>query len=342
MLKRFIPTALIVLLLAVLAPVQGFADKKVYTIRMATVAPDGSPWHDSLQRIEKRWSEQSDGQLRLRSYLGGALGDENQTIAETRRGQIQMVGASIGAVGSLVPEVNVLELPFLFRNEAEADYILDEVIGDELRDIFAERGFVLLMWSENGYRHFGTKFGHIRKPSDLRGRQMRAQENTIHLNTYRALGATPVPIPTTEAIPALQTGVVQGFDQTPLFGFATGLHNQATHWTVSDHIYQPGAILINKSFFDGLPEELQQIMLADADEEARKSRAGVRALTPLLVQNLEASGLDVHRLTDEERKAFVEAVQPVHEEFAEKASPRARALYEKITAGLEEYRANNP
>lgn len=342
MLSRLIPTALIVLLLAVLAPAQGLADKKVHTIRMATVAPDGSPWHDSLQRIEKRWSDDSDGRLRLRSYLGGALGDENQTIAETRRGQIQMVGASIGAVGSLIPEVNVLELPFLFRNEAEADHILDNVIGDDLNEIFKERGFVLLMWSENGFRHWGTKFGHIKKPSDLRGRQMRAQENTIHLNTYRALGATPVPIPTTEAIPALQTGVVQGFDQTPLFGFATGMHNQSTHWTVSDHIYQPGAILINRSFFEGLPDDLQKIMLKDAHKEAQESRAGIRALTPLLVQNLSAAGLDVYHITEDERKAFVEAVQPVYEEFVRRASPRAKALYEKITAGLEEYRANNP
>jgi TRAP-type transport system periplasmic protein len=322
-------------------PLSATADDKKYIIKMATVAPEGSPWHDSVARIQKRWSEESKGRIVLRPFLGGRLGDENQTMAETRRGNIEMVGASVGAVGSLVPEVNMLELPYLFRSVEEADYILDKVILEDLEKIFEERGFKLLMWSENGFRHFGTKYGFVKSPTDMRGRKMRSQENRIHLSTYRALGALPVPIPTTESMPALQTGVVDGYDNTPLFAFAIGLHTQTKYWTVSDHIYQPGAILMNKKLFDSMPKDLQAILMKDRHQETVDSRAGIRALTPLLIQNLAAAGLEVHTLTPAEREAMAKSVKPVYDEFEKDAPPRTKALYKKVQAGLAKYRAEN-
>ncbi len=314
------------------------AQDKTYVIKMATVAPEGSPWHDSLKRIQKRWESESKGRLKLRPYLGGKLGDENQTIAETKRGNIQMVGASTGAIGSLVPEVNVLELPFLFRSVEEADYILDQVIQDDMEKIFRDRGFVFMMWSENGYRNFGTQFGFVKSPADLKGRKIRSQENRIHLATYRALGALPVPIPTTEVIPAMQTGVVEGYDQTPLFTYAIGLQTQTKYWTVSDHIYQPAAILVNRDFYESLPADLQKLLLDNRDKETKDSRAGIRALTPLLLQNLKNAGLQMHELAPAERQTLEKAVKPVYADFEKEAPPRSKELYKKITVALEKYR----
>lgn len=333
--------SLAVPLALVAAALPAEAADKVYVIKMATVAPEGSPWHDSLVRIEKKWEKDSGGRLKLRAFLGGKLGDENQTISETKRGNIQMVGASIGAIGSVVPEVNFLELPFLFRNLDEADYVLDQVIGDDLEKIFEDRGFKLLMWSENGYRNFGSNWGPIKTPADLKGHKMRSQENRIHLATYRALGALPVPIPTTEVLPSMQTGVVEGYDQTPLFAFAIGLHTQTKYWTVSDHLYQGAAILINKKFFDGLPADLQAVLLKDRQAETIESRKGIRALTPLLIQNLSAAGLKVTELTPAEKEAFEKAVAPAYAEFEKDAPPRTKALYQKTIKALKAYRAKN-
>jgi tripartite ATP-independent transporter DctP family solute receptor len=340
MINRFLTTGLLFCSVA-LAPVTAAAAEKTYTIKMATVAPEGSPWHDSLTRIQKKWEGESKGRLKLRAFMGGKLGDENQTVSETKRGNLQMVGASAGAVGSMVPEVNFLELPFLFRDTAEADYILDQVIGKDLEKIFADRGFVFLMWSENGYRHFGSNWAPIRKPEDMKGHKMRSQENRIHLSTYRALGALPVPIATTEVLPALQTGVVEGYDQTPLFAFAIGLHTQSKYWTVSDHMYQPGVILMHKGFYDSLPKDLQTLIMSERQKETEEARVGIRALTPLLVQNLGAAGLTVIELTETERAAFEKAVQPVYKEFEKEAPPRSLELYKKTVKALAEYRAKN-
>jgi tripartite ATP-independent transporter DctP family solute receptor len=312
---------------------------ETYSIKLATVAPEGSPWDDSLKRFKKRVEAKSNGRLKLRVFLGGTLGDENQTVEQTKRGQIQVVGASTGALGSQVNEVNFLELPYLFRNLEEADYILDTVIGDELDAIFRERGFVVLMWSENGIRNFGTQYGFIKKPADMKSHKMRSQENPIHLSMYRAYGALPVPIPTTEVLSSLQTGVVDGYDQTPLFTFAIGLHNSTKYWTVSDHIYQPGAIVMNKEYFDKLPKDLQDILLEERRQDTIESRKGIRALTPLLIENLRASGLQVYTLTQAEKEVFAKASQPVYAEFEKTAPPRSKALYKKTVEALKKYRA---
>src|SRR5688500_15125514 len=223
-----------------------------FTLKLASVAPEGTPWAEQVIEFRKKVEAESNGRLRIKPFLGGALGDENQTLGECRRGAIGMWGGTIGSVASSVPEISVLELPFLFRNAEEADHILDNVLAQELRKRLLARGFVVILWSENGFRSFGTKWAPIHGPADLKGHKMRSQESLVHLETYRALGALPQPIAVTEVLPALQTGVVDGFDNTPLYTFAASWHLAIKHFTLSQHIYQPGLILLSKQEYDKL------------------------------------------------------------------------------------------
>src|SRR5688572_25568155 len=170
------------------------------TLKLATVAPDGTPWSDGLKQLKAMVEMDTAGRIVVKPFLGGVLGDENETVVACQRGQIQGVGASTGAVAAVVPELAVLELPLLFRNTAEADHILDNVILTKAEALFRERGLVLGFWSENGYRSFGTRFGFVKSPADLAGHKMRSQEHKAHLETYRQFGASPVPIPVTEVL----------------------------------------------------------------------------------------------------------------------------------------------
>ena len=104
-----------------------------------------------------------------------------------------------------MPELNVLELPYLFRSLEEADHIIDTVITEPMAELFRRYGLVLGFWNENGFRHIGSKDKPIIQPADLKGRKMRSQESPVHLETWKAYGASPVPIPTTEVLTALQT-----------------------------------------------------------------------------------------------------------------------------------------
>ncbi len=307
------------------------------TIKMATMAPEGSPWAASLNEWKRIAEENSSGKLKIKLFLGGKLGDENETVLACKRGQIQAVGASTGALASQIPELNVLELPYLFSTAAEADDVLDNVIKSDVMNAASARGLVFGFWSENGFRSFGGKFA-VNTPADLKGKKMRSQESPAHLAMYRAFGASPVPIPTTEALTAIQTGVVEGYDQTPLFAFAASWHTVSTHYSVSEHIYQPAAIMFNKVAFDTWPAEVKAALAKANDAVVVSLRRDVRAMTPLLLDNLTASGVTVNVLSAAERAPFQALAKDARSSYIKGASTGEKELYKKITDALAKRR----
>ena len=302
-------------------------------LKLATIAPEGTPWAEQVTQYKAHVEAVTKGRLRIKPFLGGALGDENQTVAECRRGAIPMWGGTTGALATSVPEISVLELPYLFRGSEEADRILDQILADELRERLAARGFVLVLWAENGFRSFGTKWGPVRAPGDLKGHKMRSQESLVHLETYRALGALPQPIAVTEVLPALQTGVVDGFDNTPLYTFAASWHLAIKHFTLTEHVYQPGVVLASKREFDRLPADLQRALTADLGQITAQGRAAVREMNPLLLQNFTSAKIPVHRPSAAERAAFSRATRVVYEKYV-RAVPAAKPLLALIQKAL--------
>ncbi|HCH63430.1 MAG: C4-dicarboxylate ABC transporter substrate-binding protein [Deltaproteobacteria bacterium] len=292
-----------------------------YTMAFGTTAPDGTPWSDQLVDLKKRIEKDSGGRIAVKMFLGSSLGSEVEMVEELAggRGRIQAGGFSTAAVGQALdlPILELPELPFLFNTTAEADAILDDVLYAPVDAALKTKGVVLYTWAENGWRSFATKGETgVRTPADLAAYKMRSQESDVHLNMYEALGVQAVKKPVAEVLPALKTGIVSGFDNTPLFSLAAGWINAASHYTLSKHIYQPAAIVYGKSFYDGLPEDLQTLVMANRKQEAGRGRTGVRALEAQLLSAISESGVEVIELNKEERGAFRKACRKeVHAKF---------------------------
>lgn len=309
--------------------------QEVYEVRLATIAPDGTPWSDQLKEMKKRIEKESKGRVKFVTYTSGQLGGEIETLRSLQRGRIQAWGGSVGAVTSLVPELQLLELPYLFLNDKETDYILDDVVFKPYSDILSKKGFVLHSWNENGWRHFASKKKPILTPSDLKGLKMRSQESSIHIEMWKAFGASPIPISIPEVMSALQTGLVDGFDNSTLFTSATGWYQGIDHFVISGHMYQPGIIIYNKKYFDSLPKDIQQILLGDTKLEAKIGRTGVREIEPEIIKILEKDGVKVHKMTDAQREQFAKLARPVHPKFKKIVGA---ALYDKVQNALTEFR----
>jgi TRAP-type transport system periplasmic protein len=307
-------------------------------IKMATVAPDGTPWSEQLKELKGRVEAAGKGAVKMKPFLGGALGDENATAAECKRGSIHVWGGSTGALANVVPELGVFELPYLFRNAAEADHVIDKVLDADMRKALESRGLKLLFWAENGFRNFGTAFGPVTQPDALKGKKMRSQSNEAHLEMYRALGASPVPIETTEVLSSLQTGVVDGFDQTPLFTFAASWHKGIKHYSLTEAIYQPGIVVANKAWFDKQNKDVQAALLHDAAGEATRGRKGVRELGPMLLENFKNEKIGLHELSAEQKLAFAKLCEPTHEKWAAGKGKAAAPALKKAKAALAELR----
>lgn len=309
-----------------------------YTLKIASVAPEGTPWASGVTEFKTAIEASSGGRIAVRPFLGGVLGDENETVQACQRGQIQGVGASTGAVASIVPELNVLELPFLFKTAEEADYVLDTVILASVEKSFKDRGLVLGFWSENGYRSFGTRYGIIKSPADLKGHKLRSQESPVHLEMYKQFGASPVPIPTTEVLTSLQTGVIDGYDNTVLYATAAQWTSATKYYTLTNHIYQPAAIVFNKAFFDTLPADLQTQVLGSRNGLMQKMRKEIRAMQPFLLDNLKAMHITVYQPTATELATFEGPAKVARDTYMAKASAGEKALYSQIQTGIAAYR----
>lgn len=326
------------LFVACLVLLAGVVSAEPITVKIATVAPDGSPWAAGLSTFKKNAEAAVPGKLKVKLFLGGTLGDENETVLAAKRGQIQGVAASTGALASQVPEFAITELPYLFRDFEEVDHITSSVIKSDIEKFCSERGLIFGFWSENGFRSFGGKF-KITKPEDLKGKKMRSQETESHLAFYRALGASPVPIPTTEALTALQTGVVDGYDQAALYLFAASWHSATKNYSTSNHIYQGAAILYNKEQFESWPPEVRKALQdAGAAIEADLKKQ-VRAMGPILLENLGQLGVTVDQLSETERAAFYPYADKARANYLKGASKGEKALFAKIESGLKSYRA---
>ncbi|MEM1417633.1 MAG: TRAP transporter substrate-binding protein DctP [Myxococcota bacterium] len=319
------------LALAALAPTGDAGAQETIEMKIATVAPEGTPWEKQMRRFRKHVQDGTAGRVRVKMFMGGSLGGEKALVRRTAQGSIQGWGGSTAALGSLVPELNVIESPYLFRNEQDADGALDSaaVLG-QVKELVQGRGFVFGFWAENGFRSWFTEDRPIRSPADLRGLRMRSQESPVHLATYRAFGATPVPIDVTNVLTSLQTNVVDGFDNTPLFAMASSWYQAAQHLVLSEQSYQPGIVVFSKRWFDGLPDDVKAVIQNVPSNVTQQGRRNVRRMDPILIQNMERYGITVHRPSAAERQAFAQASRNVANQVAKKAGGNARRLLQAI------------
>jgi len=314
-----------------LAPGNAAAEGEI-EIKVATVAPARTPWAALLKKYRKALKKLSNKRIKMRVYLGGIKGDEQSIVRQVYQGKLHIGGVSTGAMSTVVPDLDLLELPYLFADHAEADRILDGPARPIIEQMLEAKGFKLLMYSENGYRSFGTKNGFVKTPADLKAVKMRSQESPVHVATYRALGASPVTISVGEVMSSLQTGLVDGFDNTPLFTQAVSWHQGIKYFTVTQHIYQPAVIIANKAWFDAQPADIQAILLKPLPKLTVKGRKAVRVLGTALLENFGKLGVDVYTLTAAEKKVFQDQTRPVWDARKAEAGELGKKLLDAILA----------
>ena len=308
-------------------------------IKFGTIAPSGTPWSDSLDEIKTRVAKESNNKTKIKIYLGGQLGGELEIMQKVRRGNIEGAGLTCAAMASIIPELDLLEVPFLFESSEEADFILDNYLLDPFKKLFEAKGFVLVTWAENGWRSIGHKTKLIKSPSDLRAVKIRSQESKVHLAFWKKMQASPVAIATPEVLPALQTGVVEAFDNTPLFTLAAEWQTAIKFYTVTNHIYQPGAIIYSKRFWDKSTEIDRKVLMGPGNAQAKSIRLNVRKLGDSLIDVLKESGITTYTLSDSEKAAFVKASSGLADQAIKDIGGEAAKIYALILEGKKAYKA---
>lgn len=316
-----------------------FGTAQEFKVKFGSVIPKDSPWETGLNEYIKYAETKSGNKLKFKTYLGGQLGGEVEMIKSVAMGTLEAGAFSTAAIAEAmaIPQLQVFELPFLFESDEEADAVMDAMFKP-MSDLLAKKGLMLVMWGTNGWRSFGARNKPINKAADLKGLKMRSQESEVYINFYKALGATPVPISTPDVLVSLKSGMVDGYDQTPIFSVSTGWVSASKHFTLSKHIYQPGAIVVSKRFYDKLPEDAKQAILASAARVNLQKRTNtyVRTDDEEITASLESGfGVKVVTLSEAERENFKRITKPVYGQMESKIG---KDLMNKVQEEIKKYR----
>ena len=262
------------------------------------------------KEVERRTS----GRYKVQTFYSGALGAERESIEATQLGTQELTLTSTGPVPNFVPEVRILDVPFLFRDYAHARSVLDGPIGQEMLVKFDAKGLKALAWAENGFRHMTNSKRAINGPDDLKGLKMRTMENPVHIQAYKGFGINPTPMAFTEVFMALQQGTVDG-QENPLSVITAAKFEQVQkHLSLTGHVYSPAVILMNKGKFDELSASDKQHFIDAAKEAVKANRGRVDQDEKTAVADLRSKGMQVIDVVD--RSKYQAALAPVYTEFA--------------------------
>ena len=283
-----------------------------FTMKISMADPETSPDEEQyartpLREFARQVEEQSDGRIDVQIFWGGQLGRIENVLNLVRSGHVEAVIASDGHVAPYFQDVQVLGIPYLFIDRQIAYEVLDGPAGQALADRMAdEAGIRPMPWLENGgYRHFSAN-RPLRSVEDMQGLKMRTMNNPVHMQIVRSLGASPTPVPWGDLYTSLQTGVVDGQENSlPTFRVPR-LEEVQDHIILNGHVYSIIMLGISERWLDSLPDDLRTVIAEAA--EAMQDRN--RALSLINEQSdrayLEGEGVTIFEPSIEERMRFQE------------------------------------
>lgn len=283
------------------------------TMRISISIPQNSHQGVAIDTFAKEVEKRTAGRYKIQPFYSGALGAEREATEAVQLGTQELTFTSTGPVPNFVPEVKILDVPFLFRDYAHARAVLDGPIGQELLQKFDARGIKALAWGENGFRHMTNSKRAVNGPEDLKGLKMRTMENPVHVQAYKGFGIIPTPMAFSEVFTALQQGTVDG-QENPLSVITSAKFDQVQKYlTLTGHVYSPCVFLMNKESFDKLSAADKTAFLEAAKEGVKANRLRVDSDEKIAVADLRAKGMTVVDQVDKTR--YQATLAPVYADF---------------------------
>jgi tripartite ATP-independent transporter DctP family solute receptor len=309
------PVSIIVAILFVLTVLVFSAEAKVI-VKYGHVGPPIHPQHHGAVAFAKYVTEKTNGAIEVQVFPLGQLGGERSMCEQVQGGTLQMTASTAGVLANFVPEIGIIELPFVYPDRETAYKVLDD---KEIRERFAKycdaKGFVFIGYTENEFRDMTNSKRPIKNPEDLKGLKIRVVEAPMMIDTFKALGANPTPLPFPEIYNALQQKVIDGQDNPIYTSILMKFIEVNKFATITNHILTECPTVVNKAFWNSLTPDQQKIFREAAEAQIKVNREGNAKNRVIALEKAKAQKVDVHVLTPAERGAFKKAVQPVLDKY---------------------------
>jgi tripartite ATP-independent transporter DctP family solute receptor len=297
------------------------------TLRSTDIHPDGYPTVEAVKFMGQLLDQRSNGRLKVQVFHSGQLGQEKETIDQTRFGVIDINRINMAPFNNLIPATNVPSLPFIFRSVAHMRKVMDGPIGDGILKEFEKHDLVGLAFYDSGSRSFYNSKKPITSPADMKGMKIRVQQSDMFVSLVSALGANATPMPFGEVYSALQTGVIDGAENNWPSYESTKHFEVAKFYSVTEHSLSPEVLVMSKKSYDKLSPDDQKLIRLAAKESVAKMRELWDAREKASEAKVKAGGAQINTL---EKKPFIDAMKPVYDKFVTDAA--LKDLVAKIQA----------
>jgi tripartite ATP-independent transporter DctP family solute receptor len=295
--------------------------------KASDVHPIGYPTVEAIQRMGKKFEAQTNGRISIQMFPSMQLGGEKEMIEQAQVGALQIARISVGAMGPVVDDLNVFNLPFIFRDEAHMRKVIDGPIGQDLLDRISaspQSRLIVLGWMDAGTRNvYANK--PVSKPTDLKGMKIRMMGNPIFVETMNAMGGNGVAMGFNELYSALQTGVVDGAENNPPTLLAQNHYTVSKVYSLTGHLIIPEIFVFSKRTWDTL-SKADQDMVRKLSREAQVEQRGLwDTMVGESETKLKAAGV---QFVQADKKAFYQATQPIRDKYGSKYAALLKRIEE--------------
>lgn len=291
------------------------AEAQVVKIRFAGNLPPENSNSRAMEVFKQEVERLSKGSIAVDTFPGMQLGGAKDNLDQVKTGTLQAAYLSTAFMTGFVAKLGVFNLPFIFKDRETAFQVLDGPIGKEIEREMEKTGFKNLGFWENGWRHMTNSRRPITTAEDLSGLKIRLQNNSVHLRTFKLLGANPVPMDIKEVYSAMQQGVIDGHENPFCNTLNLKFYEVQKHLSVSGHFYDLMGAIMNKRFYDSLPRDKQEAIdrAARVATEFQRKQAAEDDLKCL--ETLKQRGMQVNTMSPAALAKFREMTLPVYKEF---------------------------
>ena len=283
-------------------------------LRMGYAVPTNSHYGDGSTVFCEEIQKGTQGRYTCQHFPSGSLGGEREMIESVQLGTLDLVHTSTGPLGNFVPEVRIVDIPFLFRDYDHARKVMDGPTGQDLLAKMQAKGLVGLAWTENGFRHMTNNVRPIVQATDAQGLKMRTMENRVHMDGYKTFGILPTPMAFPELFTALQQGTVDGQENPIPVILASKFSQVQKHLSLTNHVYSPAILILSPAVWNKLSAEDKAVFTKAAQAGAAATRKRVNDDEASGIAILKKDGMMVVEQVNGD--SFRQAVAPAYVEFA--------------------------
>ena len=294
--------------------------------RAADTQSEDYPTVQALRYMGRMIAEKSDGRHQIRVFHSRQLGEEKETIEQTRAGAIDLNRINVALIGTFMPAMNVLAMPFLFRSIEHLQKVLDGPIGNEILNSFEPYGFVGLAFYDSGARSIYTSARPIRSIVDMKGLRIRVQQSELMSDMIRCLGAEPVELPYGQVLTGLATKLIDGAENNWPSFVTTDHYKYAAYYTLTEHTMSPEVLVMSQKTWESLSPDDRRIFREAAARSSYFMREKWRDLEERSRRQAETAGVSI--VTDFDRKPFEAAMAGIYAKA--QRDPAAAQLIERI------------